>query len=436
MITEVKVPSVGESVTSGVVSAWHKKSGEFVNEGEPLFALETDKVSTDIVAEKSGVLETKVPEGQEVKIGEVVAVIDDSKKTSEQGKEEKPKKKEPEAKKKETEPKEKAAVSASADGGKPAVASEVERAQPGSSPAAKALSPAVRRMIEEEKLDLQKIRGTGEGGRLTKTDVLKALEERGKGKSSEAVAKGEDKIEPREVQPPHEARFVRKKMSPLRRKIAQQLVMAQHTAAILTTFNECDMSTVQELRRSKQDEFTKKNGIKLGLMSFFVKAAVEALKAVPVVNGRIDGDDFIQNNFYDVGVAVGTERGLVVPVVRDADKKSFADLERDIAEFAGRARDGKLKLEDLQGGTFTITNGGVYGSLFATPILNFPQSGILGMHKIMPRPVVVDGKVEIRPMMYLALSYDHRAIDGKEAVTFLIKVKECIEDPKKLALDF
>ena len=429
MITEVKVPSVGESVTSGVVSAWHKKSGEFVNEGEPLFALETDKVSTDVVAEKSGVLETKVPEGQEVKIGEVVAVIDDSKKTSEQGKEEKPKKKEPE-------PKEKAAVSASADGGKPAVASEVERAQPGSSPAATALSPAVRRMIEEEKLDLQKIRGTGEGGRLTKTDVLKALEERGKGKSSEAMAKGEDKIEPPEGQPPHEARFVRKKMSPLRRKIAQQLVMAQHTAAILTTFNECDMSTVQELRRSKQDEFTKKNGIKLGLMSFFVKAAVEALKAVPVFNGRIDGDDFIQNNFYDVGVAVGTERGLVVPVVRDADKKSFADLERDIAEFAGRARDGKLKLEDLQGGTFTITNGGVYGSLFATPILNFPQSGILGMHKIMPRPVTVDGKVEVRPMMYLALSYDHRAIDGKEAVTFLIKVKECIEDPKKLALDF
>jgi len=212
-------------------------------------------------------------------------------------------------------------------------------------------------------------------------------------------------------------------------------VMAQHTAAILTTFNECDMSAVQELRRSKQDEFTKKHGIKLGLMSFFVKAAVEALKAVPVVNGRIDGDDFIQNNFYDIGVAVGTERGLVVPVVRDADKKSFADLERDIAGYAERAREGKLKLEDLQGGTFTITNGGVYGSLFATPILNPPQSGILGMHKIMPRPMAIDGKTEVRPMMYLALSYDHRAIDGKEAVTFLIKVKECIEDPKRLSLD-
>ena len=425
MIIEVKVPSVGESVTSGVVSAWHKKSGEFVNEGEPLFALETDKVSTDIVAEKSGVLETKVPEGQEVKIGEVIAIIDDSKQGAKQSKEEQPQKAQPEEKKRKTESQKKPeAVPASVDGGGPESTTQ-----------AATLSPGVRRIVEEEKLEPEKITGTGQGGRLTKADVLKAVENRGKAEPSE-VAEAEEKSEPREVQPPREARFIRKKMSPLRRKIAQQLVMAQHTAAILTTFNECDMSAVQELRRSKQDEFTKKHGIKLGLMSFFVKAAVEALKAVPVVNGRIDGDDFIQNNFYDIGVAVGTERGLVVPVVRDADKKSFADLERDIADFAGRARDGKLKLEDLQGGTFTITNGGVYGSLFATPILNPPQSGILGMHKIMPRPVAVDGKVEVRPMMYLALSYDHRAIDGKEAVTFLIKVKECIEDPKKLSLDF
>ena len=319
----------------------------------------------------------------------------------------------------------------------PPVAAGADRGRPESTTPATALSPAVLRIVEEENLEPEKITGTGQGGRLTKADVLKAVENRGKAEPSEVVvAKAEEKSEPREVQPPRDARFIRKKMSPLRRKIAQQLVMAQHTAAILTTFNECDMSTVQELRRSKQDEFTKKQGIKLGLMSFFVKAAVEALKAVPVVNGRIDGDDFIQNNFYDIGVAVGTERGLVVPIVRDADKKSFADLERDIADFAVRARDGKLKLEDLQGGTFTITNGGVYGSLFATPILNPPQSGILGMHKIMPRPVAVDGKVEVRPMMYLALSYDHRAIDGKEAVTFLIKVKECIEDPKKLPLDF
>lgn len=446
MITEVKVPSVGESVTSGVVSAWHKKSGEFVNEGEPLFALETDKVSTDIVAEKSGVLETKVAEGQEVKIGEVVAVIDDSKQGVKQEKMSAApatKKKTPDEKKEPEAEKKAPTVAAGAHRGGSAAATK--RAQPQSAPAATEISPAVRRLLDEENINPEKIVGTGPGGRLTKADVLKAVENRGKATSPDVSARAEEKIEPREVQPSGDlsseasakadARFVRKKMSPLRRKIAQQLVMAQHTAAILTTFNECDMSAVQELRKTKQDEFTKKYGIKLGLMSFFVKAAVEGLKAVPVVNGRIEGDDFIQNNFYDIGVAVGTERGLVVPVVRDADKKSFADLERDIAGYAERARDGKLKLEDLQGGTFTITNGGVYGSLFATPILNPPQSGILGMHKIMPRPMAVDGKVEVRPMMYLALSYDHRAIDGKEAVTFLIKVKECIEDPTKLALD-
>jgi 2-oxoglutarate dehydrogenase E2 component (dihydrolipoamide succinyltransferase) len=422
MAIEVKVPAVGESITSGVVSAWHKKSGEFVNEGDALFTLETDKVSTEIVAEKAGLLKTKVSEGQEVKIGEVVATIDDSKQgaTAEQKAEKRPDKKKSEEKKKEPKPdikaaEQKAPVAAGNGEPKPTAAATTP------------LSPAVRRIVEEEKLEPQEITGTGRGGRLTKTDVLTIVQERGK---------AEEKIQTREIEPSSDGRFVRKKMSPLRRKIAQQLVMAQHTAAILTTFNECDMSAVQELRRSKQDEFTKKNGVKLGLMSFFVKACVEALKAVPVVNGRIEDDDFIQNNFYDIGVAVGTERGLVVPVVRDADKKSFADLERAIADFAVRARDGKLKIEDLQGGTFTITNGGVYGSLFATPILNPPQSGILGMHKIMLRPVAVDGKVEVRPMMYLALSYDHRAIDGKEAVTFLVKVKECIEEPKKLPLDF
>ena len=432
MAIEVKIPSVGESITSGVVSAWHKKSGEFVNEGEALFTLETDKVSTEIVAEKAGVLETKVPEGQEVKIGEVVATIDDSKRPPGE-KPEKPqeKKKGSEEKKRESEPEKKVA-----DAKAPAAAG-ADRGKPQPTAAATILSPAVRRIVEEEKLEPEKIRGTGEGGRLTKGDVLAAAQQRGRADTSTvAPAKAEERIEAREVEPSGDGRFTRKKMSPLRRKIAQQLVMAQHTAAILTTFNECDMSAVQELRRNKQDEFTKKNGVKLGLMSFFVKACVEALKAVPVVNGHIEDEDFIQNNFYDIGVAVGTERGLVVPVVRDADKKSFAGLERNIGDYASRARDGKLKIEDLQGGTFTITNGGVYGSLFATPILNPPQSGILGMHKIMPRPVAVDGKVEVRPMMYLALSYDHRAIDGKEAVTFLIKVKDCIEDPEKLPLDF
>src|ERR1051325_11626816 len=406
MPVEVKIPAVGESISSGVVSAWHKKSGEFVNEGEALFTLETDKVSTEIVAEKAGLLETKVPEGQEVKIGEVVATIDDSKSAPAQTR---------------AVPVEK----------KP----EKEKATPVD--AEQSFSPAVRRIVEEEHVQPEKISGTGKGGRLTKADVLGAVETR----KSDGATVEPDRL-PAKARPSEEkrastdSRFTRVKMSPLRRKIAQQLVFAQQTAAILTTFNECDMSAVQELRSKSQEAFTKKNGVKLGFMSFFIKAAVEALKAVPPVNGRIEDEDFIQNNFYDIGIAVSTERGLVVPVVRDADKKSFAGLERNIADYAGRARDGKLKIEDLQGGTFTITNGGVYGSLFATPILNPPQSGILGMHKIMPRPVAIDGKVEIRPMMYLALSYDHRAIDGKEAVTFLIKVKECIEDPKKLPLDF
>jgi 2-oxoglutarate dehydrogenase E2 component (dihydrolipoamide succinyltransferase) len=430
MAIEVKIPAVGESITSGVVSAWHKKSGEFVNEGETLFTLETDKVSTEIVAEKAGLLETKVPEGQEVKIGEVVATIDDSKqrpaekKVPEAKKAEKPpeKKKEPVEKKREPEAVEK-------------TVEEREKKPPPEEE--KPLSPAVRHIVEEEKLEPEKIPGTGRSGRLTKADVLAAVQERGKAEPlRKAVSFPETSAPSSTVEPSADGRFFRKKMSPLRRKIAQQLVMAQHTAAILTTFNECDMSALQELRGKAQEEFTKKNGVKLGLMSFFIKASVEALKAVPAVNGRIEDDDFIQNNFYDIGVAVGTERGLVVPVVREADKKSLANLERDIADYAARAREGKLKIEDLQAGTFTITNGGVYGSLFATPILNPPQSGILGMHKIMPRPVAVDGKVEVCPMMYLALSYDHRAIDGKEAVTFLVKVKECIEDPKKLPLDF
>ncbi len=380
MSIEVKIPAVGESISSGVVSVWHKKSGDFVNPGDALFTLETEKVSTEIVAE------SKVPE--EIPLAEKKATLGE-------------KKKQP------IPPETKAPV-----------------ASKQKSTGAEVLSPAVRRIVEEEHLEPAKISGTGKDGRLTKGDVL-------------AAAKPEEEKEDRDREAePGTERFTRQKMSPLRRKIAAQLVMAQQTAAILTTFNECDMNAIQELRAKSQEGFTKKNGIKLGLMSFFIKAAVEALKAIPVVNGRIEEDDFIQNNFYDIGVAVGTERGLIVPIVRDAGKKSFAELELDIAGYAVKAREGKLKIEDLQGGTFTISNGGVYGSLLSTPILNPPQSGILGMHKIMPRPVAVDGKVEVRPMMYLALSYDHRAVDGKEAVTFLIKVKEWIEDPKKLPLDF
>jgi 2-oxoglutarate dehydrogenase E2 component (dihydrolipoamide succinyltransferase) len=405
MAVEVKIPAVGESISSGVVSVWHKKSGDFVNAGDALFTLETDKVSTEITAERSGVLDALVPEGQEVKIGEIVATIDDSKTAA-------PQSKQPE---------------------KPTAQSDGKEEKP--------LSPAVRRIVEEEHLAPEKIAGTGKGGRISKADALAAVQNRGRVGEAASLPEKRPASPPEEIveaedRQSHDGRVTRKKMSPLRRKIAAQLVMAQHTAAILTTFNECDMSAVQELRANSQDAFTKKQGVKLGFMSFFIKACVEALKAVPVVNGRIEDEDFIQNNFYDIGVAVGTERGLVVPVVRDAEKKSFAELEHNIADYATKAREGKLKIEDLQGGTFTISNGGVYGSLLSTPILNPPQSGILGMHKIMPRPVAVDVKVEVRPMMYLALSYDHRAVDGKEAVTFLIKVKECIEDPKKLPLDF
>jgi 2-oxoglutarate dehydrogenase E2 component (dihydrolipoamide succinyltransferase) len=419
MSVQVKIPAVGESISSGVVSVWHKKSGEQVKKGDPLFTLETDKVSTEIVAEVDGVLRTKANEGQEVKIGEVVAEIEESAAPADAAPEKKNKP---------------APVAAVADRGQPkSTTLAPARATP------KELSPAVRRIVEEEKLDLSKISGTGKGGRVTKGDALATAQNRGPAAPEETQASGMvETLESVEALSPAagDGRVARKRMSPLRRKIAQQLVMAQNTAAILTTFNECDMSEVMSLRAHAQEQFTKKNGVKLGLMSFFVKATVGALKAVPVVNGRIEGDDFIQNNFYDIAVAVGTERGLVVPVIRDADKKSFAELERDIAEYARKAREGKLKIEELQGGTFTISNGGVYGSLMGTPILNPPQSGILGMHKIMDRPIAVNGAVVVRPMMYLALSYDHRLIDGKEAVTFLIKVKEGIENPKTLPIDF
>jgi 2-oxoglutarate dehydrogenase E2 component (dihydrolipoamide succinyltransferase) len=425
MSVQVKIPAVGESISSGVVSVWHKKSGEQVKKGDPLFTLETDKVSTEIVAEVDGVLKTKAAEGQEVKIGEVVAEIEESSAAAEVA----PAKKEKSA-----------PVPGIGDPGisKP-VAADSKPPESTTPATENALSPAVRRIVDEETLDPSKISGTGKGGRITKGDALAAAQNRGSPAQTDAESSAAtETAEPVESLAPvaKDGRLVRKRMSPLRRKIAQQLVMAQQTAAILTTFNECDMSEVQALRAHAQEQFTKKNGLKLGFMSFFVKATVTALKAVPPINGRIEGDDFIQNNFYDIGVAVGTERGLVVPVVRDADKKSFADLERDIADYAKKAREGKLKIEELQGGTFTISNGGVYGSLLSTPILNPPQSGILGMHKIMERPIAVNGAVVVRPMMYLALSYDHRVVDGKEAVTFLIKVKEGIENPKTLPIDF
>jgi|KBSMisStandDraft_5_1062788.scaffolds.fasta_scaffold43342_3 2-oxoglutarate dehydrogenase E2 component (dihydrolipoamide succinyltransferase) len=407
MSIEVKIPPVGESIESGIISVWHRKSGDFVEAGEALLTLETDKVSTEITAETAGLLETKAGEGQEVKIGEVVALIDDSASN--------PTKK---------------TKSASSEGAAPVASQPAKK----SSPNADFLSPAVRRLTNEEKLDAAKITATGKGGRLTKGDVLEHLQK------GEPEAHADEQEKPRgqsksviEEEPAD--RFTRKKMSPLRRKIAAQLVMSQQSTATLTTFNECDMSEVMALRKKAQAKFQADHGVKLGFMSFFIKATVEALRAVPSINSRIEGDDFILNHYYDIGVAVGTERGLVVPVLRDADKKSFADLERAIADFALRAREGKIKIEDLQGGVFTISNGGVYGSLMGTPILNPPQSGILGMHAIKERVVAVNGQAVVRPMMYLAFSYDHRAVDGKEAVTFLVKVKEAIENPTALLLE-
>lgn len=384
MNIEVKIPPVGESITSGLISTWHKKEGEYVNTGDVLLTLETDKVSTEIVAEKSGTLKIKVKEGKEVKIGEIVAVIEE-----------------------ETEPAKK-------------------KSDVGAQPI-QVLPPRPSGRIQTPpSTDARPTKGEVQSKTENLISTAQEVSEKVLMEPSEKPISSEEKSD---------KPVTRKKLSPLRRKIAAQLVMAQQTAAILTTFNECDMTAVQELRTRVQEPFQKEHGCKLGFMSFFIKAVVRALKEIPSINGKMDGDDFIQNHFYDIGVAVGTEKGLVVPVVRDADQKSFARIEKDLSDYASKAREGKIKIEDLQGGGFTISNGGVYGSLLSTPILNPPQSGILGMHKIQQRPIAINGQVVIRPMMYLALSYDHRVVDGKEAVTFLVRVKECIEDPARLFLD-
>ena len=416
---EIKIPAVGESITSGVIAVFHKQSGDYVKANEPILTLDTDKVSTEIVAETGGVVTLLAKEGDEVKIGQVVAQIDTTAPA--------PATTAPAPATTAPAPAAAAAVAPSAPA--PSATKAVEPIRT----AGVDLSPAVRRIVEEEQVDPNGVEGTGKGGRLTKGDVLTHVENRGSAAAASAPANPQSEI--RNPQSVGE-RTTRRKLSPLRKKIAAHLVSAQHTAAILTTFNECDMSAVMMLRAKLQDSFVKKHGIKLGFMSFFIKAVVEGLTSVPAINGQLEGDDvFVQNHFYDIGVAVGTERGLVVPVVRDCDTKSFAQIEKDIVEYAKKARDGKLQISDLSGGVFTISNGGTYGSLMGTPILNPPQSGILGMHNIVQRPVAVDGKVEIRPMMYLALSYDHRVVDGKEGVTFLVRVKECIEEPSRMLFD-
>ncbi len=391
MSLEIKIPAVGESITSGLLSIWHKNDGEAVNAGDPLLTLETDKVSTEIVAEKAGTLRVKVPAGTEVKIGDTVGSIE--------------------------------------EGGAAAPAAAAQTADD------KSDARTTRAKVEPPAAVKPKTPSTSMPAATTPTPVVEVSTGPTFSAASVEAANISLAVVSENLAPVTEGRSTRKKLSPLRRKIAAQLVMAQHTAAILTTFNEADMSAVMKLRGELQEAFTKEHGVKLGFMSFFIKAVVSALKAVPAVNGRMEGDDFIQNHYYDVGVAVGTERGLIVPVIRDADQKSFADIERDLAGYAAKAREGKIKIEDLSGGVFTISNGGIYGSLLSTPILNPPQSGILGMHKIQERPIAEKGQVVVRPMMYLALSYDHRVVDGKEAVTFLVRIKDCLEQPSRLLLD-
>jgi 2-oxoglutarate dehydrogenase E2 component (dihydrolipoamide succinyltransferase) len=415
MSIEVKIPAVGESITSGVLSVWHKQNGDLVKEGEALFTLETDKISTEIPANGAGRLQIQIDAGQEVKIGEVVALLDESAQAPTQG------------------AKPAAPIDAPAAPIE-APAAPTEVVAPAQRESNETLSPAARRIVEEEKIQVAEVVGTGKRGQVTKSDLVQFLESKNTPSSPPQPSAQPAPALPAAVAPVQSARTTRRKMSPLRKKIAAQLVMAQQNAAMLTTFNECDMTGVMQLRAQYQESFQKRHGVKLGFMSFFIKAVVDALQFVPAMNARIDGDDLIENHYYDIGVAVGTERGLVVPVVRNADKNSFAELEKQVAAYAGKARDGKLGLDDLTGGVFTITNGGIYGSLLSTPILNPPQSGILGMHKIQNRPIAIGDKIEIRPMMYLAVSYDHRVVDGKEAVTFLVRVKDCVEAPARLLL--
>ena len=403
MSIEIKVPAMGESVTEATVSKWFKKEGDAVRRDEPLLELETDKVTVEVPAPADGSIETiAVKEGDTVQVGAILGAISEGAKG-------------------------KAAPSKTAPAAapKPAAApAKVETAKP---VAAAAVMPSVRRIAEESGLDPARLGGSGRDGRVTKGDMLSALESHVAERSTRPAA-------PNAGPRARADREERVAMSRLRKTIALRLKESQNTAAQLTTFNEVDMSHVMALRAEYKDSFEKKHGVRLGFMGFFVKACIAALKELPNVNGEIEGDDVVYKNYYDIGVAVSTERGLVVPVVRDADQLSLAQIEAKIHDFGLRARDNKLKLEELQGGTFTISNGGVFGSLMSTPILNPPQSGILGMHKIQQRPMAVDGKVEIRPMMYLALTYDHRIVDGRESVQFLVAIKEALEDPARLLL--
>ena len=398
-LLEVKIPPMGESIASGILAKWHVKDGDTVKKDQPLFELETDKITSEGTAEASGRIALQVAAGDEVKIGQVVATIDS------------------------------AATGAGPLAGAPAAPAVTAKSTEA--------SPAVRRLAADTGIDPATVAGTGKAGRVTKGDMLAAATKPAPAApapvaTTEAPRPAAPVVAPAPAAPG--TRQTRRKMTPLRAKIAQRLVAAQHEAAMLTTFNEVDMSGVMALRAKYQDDFVRKNGVKLGFMSFFVKAVVHALKEVPGVNAQIDGDSIVENHCYDIGVAVSTDKGLLVPVIKDCDSLGMAAVEIKIADAAKRARESKITLADLEGGVFTITNGGTFGSLLSTPIINPPQSAILGMHAINDRPVAVNGQVVIRPMMYLALSYDHRLVDGKQAVTFLVKVKQAIEDPTRLIL--
>lgn len=398
MTIEIRVPELGESITEAIVAQWLKSVGDAVEIDEAIIELETDKVAVEVPSPVAGVLTEILAEPDEtVEVNGLLGVIDENAT---------------------------AAPSKSAPKAEPEVKPEV-KPEAKASPKSKApLSPAVRRLVDERGIDPAALTGTGKDGRITKGDVLAAGET-----PRTAAAKPVSRTRP------DDQREERVPMSRLRRTIATRLKSAQDTAVMLTTFNEVDLTNVVALRREYRDVFEQKHGVRLGYMSFFAKACVMALQEIPEVNAEIDGEDIVYKNYYNIGIAVGARSGLVVPVIKDADIKSFAEIEREVGDYGTRARDGKLKLDELQGGTFTISNGGVYGSLLSTPILNSPQSAVLGMHKIQERPVAVDGEVVIRSMMYLALTYDHRLIDGREAVTFLVRIKECLEDPQRLLLD-
>jgi 2-oxoglutarate dehydrogenase E2 component (dihydrolipoamide succinyltransferase) len=406
---------MGESITGGLLAAWLVKSGDAVRKGQPLFSYETDKVTSEGTAEVDGQITLVVNAGTDVVVGQVVASIEAGAAGN-------------------------APSAAPAPAAKPAASSApAPKAAPvaAKSGAAAEISPAVRRLSEETGLDPAGVEGTGKAGRVTKGDMLAALSGQAPIRAvapaaAPAAASAPAAPAAAVVIPSRDGRTSRKRMSPLRRKIAERLVQAKSETAMLTTFNEVNMAPVMELRKRHGEEFLKKYGIKLGFMSFFVKAAVQAMKEVPAINAQLDGEDIIENHFYDIGVAVGTDKGLMVPVVRDCDQLNFAGIEKAIGDFGKRARDGKIQLPELQGGVFTISNGGIYGSMLSTPILNHPQAAIMGLHNIVERPVAENGQVVIRPIMYLALSYDHRLIDGKEAVTFLVKVRQYIEDPQRL----